>query len=123
MRTVGAASAGKTGAVCKAAMKRHKRQKNPKRQMPPALKRYWAARNKRLRNPARRTRRHRNPLPVQHVLFAQKGSGPVLKYVGGVKFSRTGHAVRFATKAAAASTGAALKRQFAVLRSYRVWAT
>lgn len=31
-----------------------KRRKNPKRQMPPALKRYWAARNRRLKNPGRR---------------------------------------------------------------------
>lgn len=94
--------------------------------MPPALKRYWQARNKRLRNPKRRGRKvrvRRNPAATQHVLFAQKGSGPVLKYLGGIKFSRTGHAVRFASKAAAQTAGASMKRQFAVLRAYRVWAT
>jgi hypothetical protein len=102
-----------------------KRKRNPKRQMPPALKRYWAARNKRLRNPKKRTarKRRRNPVQTQHVLFAQRGSGPVLKYTGGVKFSRTGHAVRFASKQSAAACGALLKRQFPVLRPYRVWGT
>jgi hypothetical protein len=101
------------------------RKKNPKRPMPPALKRYWAARNKRLRNPKkRRTRaRRRNPVNTQHVLLAQRGAGPVLKYLGGIKFSRTGHAVRFASKPAALAAGALMKRQFAVLRPYRLWAT
>jgi hypothetical protein len=97
-----------------------KRKKNPKRKMPAALKRYWAARNKRLRNPKRR---HRNPVMTQHVLLAQRPGGPVLKYTGGVKFSRTGHAVRFASKQSAAACGALLRRQFPVLKSYRVWAT
>lgn len=32
----------------------NKRKKNPKRPMPPALKRYWQARNRRLKNPRRR---------------------------------------------------------------------
>ena len=104
------------------------RKKNPKRQMPPALKRYWAARNKRLRNPKKRVgrgsrKRRRNPVETQHVLFAQRKGGPVLKYVGGVKFARTGHAVRFASKQSAPLCGNLLKRQFRVLKSYRVWAT
>jgi hypothetical protein len=47
----------------------------------------------------------------------------VLKYLGGIKFSRTGKAVRFADKAAASATATSLKRQFSVLRPYRVWAT
>lgn len=102
-----------------------KRKKNPKRAMPPALKRYWQARNKRLRNPkGKRARaRRRNPVETQHILLAQRGTGPVLKYLGGIKFSRTGHAVRFASKAAALAAAALMKRQFAVLRPYRVWAT
>lgn len=110
------------------------RKKNPKRQMPPALKRYWAARNKRLRNPKKRVgrgsrKRRRNPVETQHVLFAQRKGGPVLKCVGrvkfggGVKFARTGHAVRFASKQSATLCGNLLKRQFRVLKSYRVWAT
>lgn len=98
-----------------------KRKKNPKRTMPPALKRYWAARNKRLKNPRRRARR-RNPV-AQHVLLAQRPGGPVLKYVGGVKFSKGGHAVRFASRAAALTVARALRQQFQVLRPYRVWAT
>lgn len=101
--------------------KRIKRRKNPKRHMPPALKRYWAARNKRLRNPKRK--RRKNPVQTQHVLFAQKSGGHVLKYVGGVKFSRSGHAVRFASRPAALEVGRELKRRFPVLKSYRVWAT
>jgi hypothetical protein len=102
-----------------AKLKRRKR--NPKRQMPPALKRYWAARNKRLRNPKRE--RRKNPVQTQHVLFAQRPGGRALKYVGGVKFSRTGHAVRFASRPAALEVGRELKRRFPVLKSYRVWAT
>jgi hypothetical protein len=102
-----------------------RRKKNPKREMPPALKRYWQARNKRLRNPKRRAalQRRRNPVQTQHVLLAQRGRGPVLKYVGGIKFARTGKAIRFADKAAASQMGATLKRLYAVLRPYRVWAT
>ncbi len=102
-----------------------KRKKNPKRPMPPALKRYWAARNKRLKNPTRHKARlrRRNPVQTQHVLMAQRSGGPVLKYVGGVKFSRGGHAVRFASRAAALTVARALRQQFQVLRPYRVWAT
>jgi hypothetical protein len=102
-------------------MATRKRKKNPKRPMPPALKRYWQARNKRLRNPARQ--RRRNPVPTQHVLLAQRGTGPVLKYLGGIKFSRTGHGVRFPSKAAAVAAGNLMKRQFPVLRPYRLWVT
>jgi hypothetical protein len=104
-------------------MAKRARKKNPKRQMPPALKRYWQARNKRLRNPKRKRRVRRNPLPTQHLLFAQKSGGPVLRYVGGVKFSKSGHAVRFASRPAALEVGRQLKRQFRVLKSYRVWAS
>jgi hypothetical protein len=99
---------------------RRTRAKNPKRQMPPALKRYWAARNKRLRNPGKR---RRNPLETQHLLFAQRAGGPVLKYLGGVKFARHGHAVRFASKSAAELAAKGMKLQFPVLKPYRVWAT
>lgn len=98
-----------------------KRKKNPKRQMPPALKRYWDARNKRLKNP--RKKRRRNPLPTQHVLLAQRPGGPVLKYLGGIKFSQTGHAVRFGSKLEALRTGKDLRARFRVLKSYKVWAT
>jgi hypothetical protein len=94
------------------------RKKNPKRQMPPALKRYWQARNKRLRNPKRR---RKNPLPTQNVLLAQRPGGPVLKYLGGVKFSRTGHAVRFPTRQSAQLAGELMKRQFPVLKPYKLW--
>ena len=104
-----------------------RRKQNPKREMPAGLKRYWQARNKRLRNPKRQRRaalkRRRNPVHTQHVLLAQRGTGPVLKYVGGIKFARTGKAIRFADKAAASQMGAAMKRAYAVLRPYRVWAT
>jgi hypothetical protein len=98
-----------------------RRKKNPKRAMPAALKRYWAARNKRLRNPKRK--RRRNPVQTQHVLLAQRGTGPVLKYLGGIKFARKGIGVRFPTKAAAVAAGNLMKRQFPVLRAYRLWAT
>lgn len=93
--------------------------------MPPALKRYWQARNKRLRNPKGKAarKRRRNPVDTQHVLLAQKGNGPVLKYLGGVKFSRKGHAARFASKPAAITIARGLRAQFPVLKGYRVWAT
>jgi hypothetical protein len=100
------------------------RKKNPTRQMPAALKRYWQARNKRLRNPAKKQRkRRRNPVQTQHVLLAQVSGGPVLKYLGGVKFSRTGHAVRFATKAAGQAAARTMRQHFPVLKSYRLWVT
>jgi hypothetical protein len=98
-----------------------KRKKNPKRPMPPALKRYWQARNKRLRNPKRK--RRKNPLGTQHVLLAQRPGGHALKYTGGVKFSQSGHGVRFASRAAALQVGRELKARFPTLKSYRVWAT
>jgi|ERR1700761_1440496 len=102
-----------------------KRKKNPKRQMPPALKAYWAARNKRIKNPRRRAprKRRRNPLPTQHVLLAQRPAGPVLKYLGGIKFSQTGRAVRFASKADALEVGKRLRREFRILKTYKLWAT
>ena len=102
-----------------------KRKTNPKRQMPPALKRYWQARNKRLRNPRRKAvrKRRRNPVNTQHVLLAQKGNGPVLKYLGGVKFSKSGHGVRFSSKQAALQIARELRARFPVLKSYRVWST
>lgn len=104
-------------------MAKRKRKGNPKRQMPPALKRYWQARNRRLRNPKRKTgrSRQRRSNPV-HVLFAQRPGGQVLKYLGGIKFARTGRTAKFDSKAAAASVGRQLKAQFKVLRPYRVWA-
>lgn len=100
-------------------MKRRKR--NPKGVMPPALKRYWAQRRKktRLRNPKRR----RNPVDTQHVLLAQRPGGPVLKYLGGIKFARTGHAVRFPSKPAAISVARSLRQQFRILKTYKLWAT
>jgi hypothetical protein len=105
-------------------MAKAKRKKNPKRPMPPALKLYWQARNKRLRNPKGRKRRvRRNPLATQHVLFAQRRGGKVLKYVGGVKFSQSGHAVRFPSRPAALQVGRELKRQFNVLKPFKIWAT
>jgi hypothetical protein len=126
-----------------------KREKNPKRPMPPALKRYWQARNRRLRNPKRaekrwkkcvrqvgkkRTainpyavcsaavRRRGNPRPTRPYgfLFAQRPGGEVLRYVGGIKFSTRGKAVRVENPMA---LGRALKQQFPVLRRYRLWAT
>jgi len=102
-----------------------KRKKNPKRQMPPALKRYWQARNKRLRNPKRKTarKRRRNPVTTQHVLFAQRPGGPVLKYLGGIKFAAKGHAVRFGSKQSAMRTATELRSRFAILKQYKVWAT
>jgi hypothetical protein len=89
--------------------------------MPPALKRYWQARNKRLRNPKRK--RRSNPAATQHVLLAQRPGGRALKYVGGVKFSQSGHGVRFASRRAALAVGADLRRKFPELKRYRVWAT
>jgi hypothetical protein len=97
------------------------RKKNPKRQMPPALKRYWAARNKRVRRKNPR-RRRRNPVS-QHVLYAQRKGGPVLKYLGGIKFGRTGVGLRFGSKGEAMKQGNALRRQFKVLRPFKLWAS
>jgi hypothetical protein len=101
------------------------RKKNPKRRMPPALKAYWAARNKRLRNPKRKAakKRRRNPLPTQHILFAQRPAGPVLKYLGGIKFSQTGRPVKFASKADAIGMGRQLRQQFRILKTYKLWST
>lgn len=106
-------------AVCTTAMKKRKRKKNPKGKMPPALAKYWRERRRR-KNP-RRARR-RNP-SVQHILFAQRGNEPVLKYLGGIKFARAGKPMKFATSAAAAQQGKMLAQQFPVLRSYRIWAS
>lgn len=103
-----------------------KRRKNPKRQMPPALKRYWAARNKRIKNPRKRKaarRRRRNPVQTQHVLLAQASGGPVLKFVGGIKFARTGKGVRFGSKLEAMRQAKALRGAFPVLKRYKLWAT
>jgi hypothetical protein len=102
-----------------------RRKKNPKRKMPAALKAYWQARNKRLRNPKRKAakKRRRNPIVTQHVLLAQRGTGPVLKYLGGIKFAHKGIGVKFPSKAAALAAGNLMKRQFAVLKPYRLWAT
>lgn len=101
-----------------------KRKKNPKRAMPPALKRYWQARNKRLRNPKKGKRaRRRNPVQTQHVLFAQRPGGPVLKYLGGIKFSQTGHAVRFGSKLEAMRAARELRGSFRILKTYKIWAT
>jgi hypothetical protein len=103
-----------------------KRKKNPKRQMPPALKRYWAARNKRIKNPRRRKTsrpRRRNPVQTQHVLLAQANGGPVLKFVGGIKFAQTGKGVRFGSKLEAIRQAKALRAAFPVLKRYRMWAT
>jgi hypothetical protein len=97
-----------------------KRKKNPKRQMPPALKRYWAARNKRLKNPRKR---RRNPVQTQHVLLAQGPGGPVLKYLGGIKFARTGHGVRFGSKQEAMRAARELRGNFPILKRYKLWAT
>lgn len=105
-----------------------KRKRNPKGVMPPALKKYWAAR-RRKSNPRGRKKalkRGKNPLsvPTQHVLYIQQGlKGPVLKYLGGIKFGAKGHAVRFPGRAAALETGLLLKQKFPVLKPYRMWST
>jgi hypothetical protein len=71
-----------------------------------------------------RKKRRRNPIAPQHVLFAQRNKDPVLKYVGGIKFARSGRPMKFSSQAEATRQGAMLKRQFpGPLRSYRVWAT
>lgn len=103
-----------------------KRKRNPKRQMPPALKAYWAARNKRLRNPRRKAgarKRRRNPLPTQHILLAQRPGGPVLKYLGGIKFAQVGRPVKFASKPDAITVARGLRQQFRILKTYKLWAT
>lgn len=102
-----------------------RRKKNPKRRMPPALKAYWAARNKRLRNPkGKRTRkRRRNPVQTQHVLLAQRPGGHVLKYTGGGKFAQTGKGIKYGSKLEALREGKALRGRFPILKRYRMWAT
>jgi hypothetical protein len=96
------------------------RKKNPKRKMPPALKRYWAARNRRIKNPRKR---RRNPIATQHVLLAQRPGGPVLKYLGGIKFAQTGHGVRFGSRLEALRAARQLRGSFPILKKYKVWAT
>jgi len=46
----------------------------------------------------------------------------VLKYVGGIKFAKTGHMVKFESKRHAAAVGLALLEQFPVLRKFKLWA-
>jgi hypothetical protein len=46
----------------------------------------------------------------------------VLKYVGGIKFAKTGRPVKFDSMAHAAAVGRQLKAQFGVLRRFRLWA-
>ena len=49
------------------------------------------------------------------MLFAQRKGGPVLKYVGGVKFARTGHAGEICEQTIRDPfTGDLLKRQLKV---------
>jgi hypothetical protein len=98
-----------------------RRKKNPKRQMPPALKRYWAARNKRLRNPKRK--RRKNPVQTQHVLLAQRPGGHVLKYTGAGKFAQTGRGLKYGSKLEALREGKALRGRFPILKRYKMWAT
>lgn len=104
-------------AVCNVSMKK-KHRKNPKGRMPPALARYWRAR-RRKSNPRKR---RRNPV-FKHVLYAQRSGGAELKYLGGIKFSARGKPLQFASKQAAMRIAAQLRRQFKVLKPYRMWAT
>ncbi len=60
--------------------------------------------------------------PRQVVLYAQAQGTPVLKYVGGIKFAKSGHTVKFETKRHAAAVGLALLEQFPVLRKFKLWA-
>lgn len=48
------------------------------------------------------------------------GTGQVLTYVGGIKFSDTGRGVPFHTRSQALKVGNELKRLFPVLRKYKL---
>jgi hypothetical protein len=67
--------------------------------------------------------KRRNPRIVfRHVLYAKAATGPVLKYVGGLKFARRGAPVHFATKSHAEAIGRQLKSRFPVLGRFKLWA-
>jgi hypothetical protein len=68
----------------------------------------------------RSVRRKSNPRYV--VLYAQAKGSPVLKYLGGIKFARAGRAAHFLSAKDALAVGHQLKRHFATLRKFRLWA-
>lgn len=68
------------------------------------------------------SRRRPNPRHVSLYARPLKGRGPVLKYVGGIKFAKRGRPIKFDSQAHAMSVARELKAQFRILRKYRLWA-
>lgn len=65
--------------------------------------------------------RKRNPR-AGVALYAQARGTPILKYTGGIKFARVGVPVRFANRLLALQAGRELKREFPMLRKFKLWA-
>jgi len=107
--------------------------KKRKRKMPPALAAYWAKR--RGKGKARRGRAKskttvtltrqvkRVSNPALCALYAVKGADR-LKYLGGIKFGKSGRARLFRSSAAAAELGRTLKQAFPqALKGFRLVAS
>jgi hypothetical protein len=68
-----------------------------------------------------RQRRRKNPkIQNMFVLVAQKAGGPVLKYIGGIRFAIKGRAVLFPTRKDATTAGREMQLHFPVLKSYKL---
>jgi hypothetical protein len=98
--------------------------KNPHRQKRRSLLQHWAnaesQRIKRVRT--KRAKRVRAKNPRMAVLLAQRPGGPVLKYLGGMKFAAKGHGVLFHSAKSALALGRQLKAQFPALTRYKLFA-
>jgi hypothetical protein len=75
---------------------------------------------KRARRRARAAPR-RSPRALYYLTAKKKdGTGQMLTYMGGIKFSDKGRGVPFHSKAQARQVGNELKRNFPVLRKYKL---
>lgn len=66
-------------------------------------------------------RRKTNPkIQNMFVLIAQKAGGPVLKYIGGIRFAIKGRAVLFPSRKDATTAGREMQLHFPILRGYKL---
>lgn len=72
-------------------------------------------------HPTKQRRRKTNPkIQNMFVLIAQKAGGPVLKYIGGVRFASKGRAVLFPSRKDAQTTGREMLLHFPILKGYKL---
>lgn len=75
-----------------------------------------------VKNPRVKKKRARNKNPRMAVLLAQRPGGPILKYLGGIKFSERGRGVLFHSAKSALAMGRSLKAHFPALTHYKLFA-